>query len=153
MSYKDLRSQIRNPVNGVPQEIMLSFFRITENLDDENPCFLYELVHSIIDLIDSTQVIILKKRIMKNSPIGKFLRLVLLSIRKMPYPQVFHVYKQVCLHIKRDIDPAASNMQKPGSASVTRSFRFVFETAFKLIIYISLFSRLHNSKFISQIYL
>ena len=122
MSYKDLRSQIRNPLNAVPTEILLSFFRITENLDDENPCFLYELVHSVIDLIDASQIIILKKRITKNSPIGKFLRLVLLSIRKMSYPQVFHVYKQVCLYIKRDINPAASTLLKPGSASVSKSF-------------------------------
>lgn len=73
-----------------------------ENLEESNPCFLNELVVSIIDMIDTSQTIILRKRVSKGSPVGKFLRMVMLNIRKMSYSQISYVYKQLWKSVKTE---------------------------------------------------
>jgi len=104
MSFKDLISLYKEHWRILPAEVVVSFLRIVDNLDEENSCFLNELVVSVIDMIDpaTAQTIMLRKRIIKGSPVGKFVRLVMLSVRKMTYPQISYCYKQLWAYIKKD---------------------------------------------------
>lgn len=101
--------------------------KIISNLEDGSVSFLYELFHSIIDF-KSSQVIILRKKVEKNSPFGKFLRMVLMNVRRMSYPQVHYLYRQLCTYVgefvrsrKKSVGiiPSEQIPRTPSSSSTT----------------------------------
>ena len=94
---------IEEPKNAVRPEILKRFNKVLQNLEEVNASFFYELVHSVID-VESTQTNILRKRITKTSPIGKFLRVVLLNLRKMTYPQALYLYQQFIAYLQPTIE-------------------------------------------------
>ncbi|CAG7827061.1 unnamed protein product [Allacma fusca] len=103
MSFPEFKAVIEDPKNSVRPEILKRFNKVLLNLEEVNASFLYELVHSVID-VETTQTNILRKRITKSSPFGKFLRVVLLNLRKMSYPQALYLFQQLCGYLHPTIE-------------------------------------------------
>ncbi|XP_035704573.1 uncharacterized protein LOC110844850 isoform X2 [Folsomia candida] len=93
-SFVELKSILEKPVHAVRPEVLKKFNRIVSNLEPNNSYFLYELANSIVTM-EASQMVVLKKRIAKNSPFGKFLRGIYLNVKKLSYPQVDFMYKQL----------------------------------------------------------
>jgi len=98
MTFPELKEAIQSPVHKVRPEVIKKFNRILSNLEPGNSYFLYELIYSVIS-IENSQTVILKKKIGKNSPFGKFLRSVYMNIRRMSYPQVHFLHSQFSLYL------------------------------------------------------
>lgn len=127
LPFSKLKSLIEDPAVQVRLEVLRKFMKIISNLEDGSVSFLYELFHSIIDF-KSSQVIILRKKVEKNSPFGKFLRMVLMNVRRMSYPQVHYLYRQLCTYVgefvrsrKKSVAiiPAEQILRTPSSSSAT----------------------------------
>lgn len=98
MPFAKFKALIEDPASQVRPEVQRKFMKIISNLEEGNVSFLYELFHSIIDF-KSSQIIVLRKKVEKSSPFGKFLRMVLMNVRRMSYPQVHYLYRQLCAYV------------------------------------------------------
>jgi hypothetical protein len=114
LSYPELKELIQSPTHKVRPEVFKRFNRILSNLEPGNSYFLYELIYSIIS-IESAQTVILKKKIGRNSPFGKFLRSVYMNIRRMSYPQVHFLYCQLSQYLNTKRKKASATFDDPSA--------------------------------------
>lgn len=129
LTFADLKSTLNHPSikDLVNPELLENFDRATTTLIEGDAFFLYELAKSILDTGGANHL--LQKKIAKNSPFGKFLRTVLLNIRKMSYPQILHLYQNlldyvgVSVHSKSNVSSVSSSSAAPSSKSVEEKLK------------------------------
>lgn len=107
-------------------EVIQSTLTLLQELDVNNPTFLIDLTNTMIDVNNDTNninivptIVILKRKIGKESTFGKFIRMVLLGIIKMTQSQIIYCYKQLCLYcgVAYRIKPLTSLLPPPATAS------------------------------------
>ena len=100
LTFRQFKQTMRDPGHCLRTEVVQSVLCILQELDRNNIGFLHDFANTMIEISESSSsVTVLKKKIGKNGVFGRFVRVVLMSIRKMSYAQIAHTYRELCLYV------------------------------------------------------